>query len=349
MRIAKPQAEVGKAPDHDLALDLETCIARYAAAAPNKSLATADGWTYLINDSNDWLRWHFGLKRWSAEQLAQVQAMYARRVAAVQALGARYIQFITPEKSIIYPQYMPGLLKFAPAYERRPAMLLHQDENVPVYYMQDVLREYSKICLTYFRGDSHPSFFGSFLIYQAMHATLAEQMPLTPALSYDQLVPRVATFGGDLFGQLAPEQREQPPKLFQVVRPRTGSEPLLNLVKDRQTASAEPAPVAHEYKSWFRSRESFVWQNRDRSLPRCVVFRDSTATFVLDFLAEHFSRMVAIWYGGRIVEEVITREKPDIVIHIQAERLLSPADKVEPMYRLPAGPGQPPLPAVPRG
>ena len=41
-----------------------------------------------------------------------------------------------------------------------------------------------------------------------------------------------------------------------------------------------------------------------------------------DWLAEHFSRTVFVWHLGDVLQKVIEREQPDIVIQIMAERFV---------------------------
>jgi hypothetical protein len=69
-------------------------------------------------------------------------------------------------------------------------------------------------------------------------------------------------------------------------------------------------------------RETFRFVNEDQSLPKAIIFRDSTSDFMVDLLAEHFSSSLFIWHQGLVYEDIIEREKPDIVLHIIAERFL---------------------------
>jgi hypothetical protein len=336
MRILKDGDRIGEPLEADLLADLENCIGRHEAAAAAKAIASDDGWAYLIKDTNDWLRWHFGIRRWSAAQFEAASAMLAERHKRIAELGARYIKFIIPEKSIVYPQFLPGVLRHVPAYPHRPAPLLHRVADNQVFYLADVLAQASKLGLVYFRGDSHPNWLGAYLIYRAIHETLAAQMAIPPAQAMPETAIKVARWGGDLYGQLAPELLQDLPEMFRIAKPDTGSELTLSVGIDPQTRRSHPVEVPQLYKDWFKSRESFTWENPDKSLPRCVIFRDSTALNFVDFLAENFSRTVAVWFGGRIVDEVIRREQPDVVIHIQAERLMSNMDAATPLFRVTA-------------
>jgi hypothetical protein len=318
----------------DLASDLEACLARYEAAAPKKSFASANGWSFLINDSNDFLRWQFGLKRWEPAQLLAALRLLETRQQRVAEMGAQFIKFVVPEKSAIYARYLPGLLGYAPLYDARPANLLHRATGCPAIHLFDHLDGMAKLGPTYLRGDSHPNWQGAYVIYQAIHEAISAMLPIGPPLALHQLVATVTTYGGDLFGQLPSDAADALSAPVQLMQPPGRAETVVQYTIDPARRGAAPCPPPQEYINWFDTRETLVWNHQDRSLPRCVVFRDSTAGRVLDCLAEHFSRTVAVWWHGLVVEDVIEREKPDIVIQIQAERFLQLMPTTRPTVKM---------------
>jgi hypothetical protein len=66
-----------------------------------------------------------------------------------------------------------------------------------------------------------------------------------------------------------------------------------------------------------------AYENLDPSLPRTVVFRDSSSSWVLPFVSESFSRIVALG-SPHNHEGLIEREKPDVVILELIERWVTP-------------------------
>lgn len=327
-------AQVAPAISPDLATDLEACIARYEAASPNKSFASADGWSFLINDSNDFLRWQFGLNRWQPAQLQDAVRILDERRQHVARLGAQFAKFIVPEKSAIYSRYLPGLLGHAPLYDQRPANLLHRAPGRPATYLYDWLTDLGKLGLTYLRGDSHPNWQGSYLAYLAVHQAISAVLPISKPLALHELVATATSYGGDLFGQLPVGTVEKLPEVIRLAQPPRRAETLIEYAIDPARRRATPGPVAEDYVNWFDTRETLVWNNADRTLPRIVIFRDSTATRFLDYIAEHFSRTVAVWWHGVIVEDVIAREKPDFVLQVQAERFLQLVPTTRPIVKM---------------
>ena len=63
-----------------------------------------------------------------------------------------------------------------------------------------------------------------------------------------------------------------------------------------------------------------MYENVDKQGLRAVIFRDLTLDFCHDLIAQHFSRTVFVWHQGLIYDEVLEAEKPDVVLHIMAER-----------------------------
>jgi hypothetical protein len=53
-----------------------------------------------------------------------------------------------------------------------------------------------------------------------------------------------------------------------------------------------------------------------------LVFRDSTADFLLDWLAQHFGETLFIRDRGLVHRDVIDELRPDLVIQIMAERFV---------------------------
>jgi hypothetical protein len=258
----------------------------------------------------------------------------ATRVTWLTGVGARYHQFLVPEKSVIYGQYLPGILKYAPFFDYRPATLLHEDSSNVVTYLFEPLSDHSKIQMTYHRGDSHPNQIGGYVIYRSIYLEIEKYCRLTPMTPFHALSLGIEQRGGDLFGQLSPEVLKNLPELFRTLRPATGCEYHVTVKIDPAKRTAHRTNVRREYTDWFTTRETVVWENSNKSLPRCVIFRDSTAVDVLDLLAEHFSYTVAVWFSGTIIEEVVEMEKPDIVIQIQAERFAHLLYRTRPITRM---------------
>ena len=71
-----------------------------------KGLICDSGMVFLQNDSNSFLEWLSGEKSWSVEQLEAARSVLNERYSLVRDLGAEYIKFIVPEKSVVYNELL---------------------------------------------------------------------------------------------------------------------------------------------------------------------------------------------------------------------------------------------------
>ena len=75
-----------------------------------------------------------------------------------------------------------------------------------------------------------------------------------------------------------------------------------------------------------------ISERKGYNLPRLVMFRDSFASLLLQFLAPHFSRAAYVWTRG-FDARLIEAERPQIVIQEMVERDLM-RDPPEPPLEL---------------
>ena len=55
-------------------------VAAAKARQPGKALAAPGGWVFLVNDTNDFLPWQFGITRWTRGEREQVAAILKARL-----------------------------------------------------------------------------------------------------------------------------------------------------------------------------------------------------------------------------------------------------------------------------
>lgn len=308
-------------------------VAAAKARRPGKALPAPGGWVFLVNDTNDFLSWQFGLKRWSA---AQAQAVRQTLQARIQALSpAPYRMFITPEKSVVYQEWLPGGLDGLRSAPRRPALQMAAAQPVHIHYIASWFARMKRLGFVYFRGDSHVSWLGAYLLYRYVIETIsASGVQIAPAIPYSDLLPELAGFEGDVYGQLDDQDRAAFAADASYAQWRNMLELglLYRLHPDKTRARRVSLP--DDYLPGFRGRELRAFETGDGALPRAVVFRDSTATETMPFLSEHFSRVVYAWHEGDVLAELLDRERPDIVLHFIAERFLATYPDMPPVNRL---------------
>jgi len=297
-------------------------VATAKARQPGKALAARGGWVFLVNDTNDFLPWQFGVTRWTRRERAQVAAILKARLEALAPTP--YLMFITPEKSVAYQEYLPMGLAELKSDPGRPATWMARQFPAQVRYLQPWFERMKRLGFLYFRGDTHVNWLGGYLLYRFVIETLEDAGVATrPAITSSELLQARAGFEGDLFVQLDENQRQAFDLDADYGRWRAMLEVTLKYNMDPALVRAKRLPLSPEDQAGFHGREMLIYEIPESVLPRVVIFRDSTATDSIPFLAEHFSRSVYVWHDGDVLAEIIRREQPDIVLHFVAERFLA--------------------------
>lgn len=271
-------------------------------ACMRKFVEGEGGWLFLIGDTNDQMAQQFGFKVWTDQDASHANKIIDDRILQLP----RYNKFVVPQKSVAYREYLPKPINTWQDSNQRPALRLGK-----AYYLLEAIQAAKPLGHLYFRGDTHPNWLGSYVLYRE----ICSKLEITPLRLHD-FNHTLAGYDGDLFGHhMTDEERKD--FLNRIDHP-----PFTLDVTDRiSLSSPEAKHIGDEGYSAF-SRETLVFEHIDKRLPKAVVFRDSTCQFMTDWLAEHFSRTVFVWHLGDVLQKVIEREQPDIVIQIMAERFV---------------------------
>lgn len=299
---------------------------------PSKAMLSEYGWVFLINDSSDFLDYCYGKKRWDIGQRERAIGTLQERHSYLSEKDITYLKFVIPEKSIIYPEYLPKIFEGHEISEDRPATNLAQDCKNFLSYPVAVLKDARSYGHVYFRGDSHANWLGAFFLYQHIIETL--NSALEPS-RHSHNAPHdladfdvsLAAYAGDVFTQLDKEMQGFFDGAWRPLRLSDNAsdkiEYLVRYVLSPAKRKAARKPVEEDYLAALGERETFRYSHPNKKLPRAVIFRDSTADYLVEPLAEHFSESLFIWHKGQVYSDVIEREKPDVVLHLMAERFVA--------------------------
>jgi len=297
-----------------------------------KGLAAAGGWVFLINDTNDFLSWQLGLKRWTPEDLDDVKGILAERA---RLLADRcYQMVICPEKSAVYSEWLPaGLDGFAPD-ARRPAMAMAEMFPSEVLYLAPRFELLKRLGLLFFRGDTHVNWLGAYHLYrEAILALAGRGATVGPPIAFGDLGHYIAGMEGDILAQLPEAAKATFERDAVLARAGAMLEVTICHILPEPKRKARRVPTPDGYIPGGGGRETIILEQDDKSLPRALVFRDSTATLSIDLLGEHFSRSVFVWHEGDVIGDLIDREQPDVILHFVAERFLATYPSTVPINR----------------
>ena len=250
------------------------------AEAPPLSNEQLEMWRKTLQDTSDWLH----------EQ------------------GIAYLFVISPDKHLVYPEYMPPSIRRA-SISRIEQLVGHlrAHSTVRVLDLRPALMLAKTHERVYHRTDTHWNDRGAFVGYQEIVASLAGDIPGLSGASRADYEPReVPSQGLDLAGMLGLTDAIVEDDLVLVPR----SPPRARIVEP-----AEPNPRLMHPR--------IVTEGRTDG-PRAVIFMDSFGAGMVRFLAEHFSRAVYLWQNN-MDPEVVRTERPRVVIQEWVGRRLSTA------------------------
>jgi hypothetical protein len=214
-----------------------------------------------------------------------------------------FVFLIAPEKHVVYHDYLPS---GSIVSDERPVSALVRalsgSPRIQPIYPVDALRAERASCDTYHAVGSHWNSFGAFVAYRELASQIAKQAKIPVMDTQDVTFGLSPPHAGDLGVRLDPE----------MLAPEQGV--LAMLAKSRRI---------FESRLYARGHVA-VYENFDRDLPKAVVFRDSASSWLLPFLSESFSRVVAV-SSPHVYRELVESEKPDVVILEIIERYVHDA------------------------
>ena len=236
----------------------------------------------------------------SSAQIARWVSLIETRHAWCRQRGMRYYFVITPEKHVVYADKLPPGIAIS---AERPIMRiiggLSPEIRDTVIYPDEILRNERGREETYYLTDTHWTNFGAYLAYLRVLFAIqrdegAAQVPVTALerVSYRKV--------GDLGIRMTPEWSET------AIRLSYGGDSSIRRVYSNRT---------------YNVGQVDVFEKPDATGSRAVLFRDSSGSYMLPFLAANFRRLVAVASDG-VSYELLRSEKPDVVINQLTERTL---------------------------
>jgi GT2 family glycosyltransferase len=274
-----------------------------------------EGWLFLQEDSNDALGQHTGQVKFSPEDKQALAALLRERREVVEVGDAIWLTAVVPDKEAVYAEFLPP--EIVPV-ERRPVhdfLEIAESVGAPAIYLLDDLRAAKGEGDLYMRTDTHWNHRGAFVAYRAVCRELAAQ-----GLDLEVLDPGAIGWieqpvQGDLGSKLYPEIAEG-----KDVFPVLDGEVRGVLTYDNRVRN-HGMVVVHE-------------QRERVDLPTCLVFGESFAPLLVNFLKESFGRATFV-HTSMLVAELVERLRPDVVLSVPTERfLISIPDDAEALAKL---------------
>ncbi len=272
----------------------------------NNTLVGKDGWLYYNGGLS--YREYQRTDRFAERDLRLLRVALDQVNSRLAAEGKTLLLVIPPNKTSIYPQFMPDEIPVLGQQSRLDQFMAYMREHstTRILDLRPALVGPSATQQTYYRTDSHWNNLGAFYASQAILAELAKVYPSVqphPLSDYKLLLAN--TVG----------QTDLPQSMGYLSLPETAPvlEPRFPVLTHGITENLADGTELH------------LITTQDTSLPRLLIFSDSFYGGLQDFLQPEFSKVVDLPYwairGGTLTDWV-AYASPDIVIIECVERNL---------------------------
>jgi len=219
--------------------------------------------------------------------------------------GMKYYLIIIPEKSQIYPEYLPTSVKKIRQTSKYEQLVryLKNDASIVFIDVRERLLNEKKNKAVYYKTDTHWNDRGAFAAYQEIVNRISKDFPnVHPRAFLNYSVADFVGRGGDLSRMVS-------------IAPYSNDEYSFFLPNFENSAATIP------YSYPYTDINVDAKQSVDTTQPKLVMYRDSFSISLIPFLSQNFSKSIYLWTPTHDYA-MMQAEKPDIVIHAFAERYI---------------------------
>jgi alginate O-acetyltransferase complex protein AlgJ len=277
-----------------------------------------EDWLFL-NTGGGLVDDHRALEELDRDYLMAFADALRERRDLLSLVGIQYLYVVAPDKSTIYPEFLPERVKRARPDDRYDQLFdfLTTETSLPIVDLREPLRASKSRGLLYHRTDTHWNDLGAWVAYREIQKKVSTWFPsAAPFPLEDFRIQERNKRGLGLSRMLGLQDLQRERELLEI-RPRRSRQRLAVLIERQE--SARPGEKGFIFRSRGR-REPFAMEVANTALPRAVMFRDSFTTALVPYLSEHYERIVYYWQP-RMDLRAILYEMPDIVIEERVERL----------------------------
>lgn len=270
-----------------------------------------DGWLYLARQNRQVgeIEYYRSLEPFTKEELEQWRTVLEQRRDYLARRGIHYLFVIAPNKSTIYPEYLPDSIRPVHKQSRLDQLVAYvkTHSDVSILDLRDVMFAGKKERRVYRKTDSHWNRYGAYLAYAEIMKSLSRFFKDARAMPISAFeITEKERHGGDLAIMLSLQNN-----IFR--------DSVIDVTYKRPAAAQEGKPLKRQYPGVNQS----VIENPGGTLPTALMVHDSFANRFKVFLSEHFRRIIYLRdWNLNFYPDLIKKEKPGVVIDEMAERFL---------------------------
>ena len=270
-------------------------------------LLGTDGW--LFEQSEKSMEDYRGLDPFTPGELLRWGKILSVRKQWLNKQGIQYLFVVAPNKHTIYPEYLPHYLSASSKWTRMDQLsgYLRAESDIDLIDLRGSLMKAKPSGILYYKTDSHWNSMGGFLAYENIVNHMTKWFPGEKVLDDSLLaIVKDSNSGGDLAEMLG----------------------IGNVFRDYEYPYKYVRTPQAQKTIFDYSPNSFRTIST-RACLSAVICRDSFFSAVEPFLSEHFNQAYYLWklgshsnYDHRVLKNIISRIKPQLVIEEISERFL---------------------------
>lgn len=271
----------------------------------DKVIVGKDDWLFLKETTSCYT----GDKIYTNEILEDMKRNLMAKEKYLKDQGIELVLTVPPNKNTIYPEYMPEDIKKARENGCIQDFFNYMKSNTDlnVIDLREALKKEKDNNQLYCKRDTHWDHYGAYIAYKEIINEINKKIPKYKTSPKDFKIGK--SVGKDKVYDLS-------------------SMLLIDGYTDDIITYIENNSPNYEYVINDENEKIIKTVNKDKTLPKAVVFRDSFSASLIPFLSENFSEVTYYW-GTRLNfedvyfnKQVIEENKPDIVIVEMVERYM---------------------------
>ena len=244
------------------------------------------------------------------EELQEIYSKLEGLKAHLEPKEIQLLVIIAPIKNTIYPEYVPNEIPIISEKSRMDQVISYQQEHegVEILDLRPILFQARKERHVFYSSDTHWNPYGAYSVYQEIISRLTEEFPeMSPYEFYEFVYESDETRVGDIARVTNTNLVEE---FFFLKLKNSNSNKIVNRSYKLDEKNVKiKTPVN-------------IFIKTDKSLPDLLMYHDSFAFSLMQFLPNHFHQSTFIRVISAIDISFIESRKPDVVIIEFAERTL---------------------------
>lgn len=274
---------------------------------PDEVIVGKNGWFYDADNLPNYK----GTNAFTEKDLFQIKNELLHRTEWAKKNNTDYYFVLVPTKMNVYPEFLPGdIFKTSTTSRYEQVANLANIEELNIIDLKKNISAHKdgKYAL-YQKTDGHWNDLGAYYAYEQIINSLEKKYRELHPLELNAFDITIEKRKGGAIVSMINQQNNYPEYYVSV--------------KSKNKTTAEEG-IKRGYKpteSNYNEEFEIVRVNKNGKILKCLIIRDSFTMWLIPYLQEHFKEMIVVHdeWKYRMREDIILKEKPDIVLNIMLE------------------------------